>query len=75
MILTAGGLLFIPQIADVLGAKGVLKELTTQYLHGYFLGALPGIMMTAMMGVVRIDGSFRFPILCIIVIHGTLQRI
>lgn len=67
MLLTVGGLLFTPQLADVLGAKGVLKELTTSYLYGYFLGALPTIMMTALMGFVRIDGSPRLPILCITV--------
>lgn len=70
LLLTAGGLLFTSQIADVLGAKGVLKELTTQYLHGYFLGALPTIMMTALMGFIRIDGSPRLPIICIIVMSA-----
>lgn len=63
--LTVAGLLFAPQIAGILGAKGTLKELTTQYLYGYFVGALPTIMMTALMGFFRIDGSPRLPILCI----------
>lgn len=70
LLLTAGGLLFTSQIADILGARGVLKELTTQYLHGYFLGALPTIMMTALMGFIRIDGSPRLPIICIIVMSA-----
>ena len=65
--LTVIGLLFAPQIAGILGAQGTLKELTTQYLYGYFLGALPTIMMTALMGFFRIDGSPRLPILCIAV--------
>lgn len=65
--LTAAGLLFAPQIADLLGAQGALKELTTQYLYGYFWGALPTIMMTALMGFFRIDGSPRLPIVCIVV--------
>lgn len=64
-VLTAVGLLFTPQMAEILGAQGALKELTTQYLYGYFLGALPTLMMTALMGFVRIDGSPRLPILCI----------
>lgn len=70
IILTAVGLLFTQQIADILGAKGVLKELAAQYLHGYFLGALPTIMMTALMGFVRIDGSPRLPVICIIVMSA-----
>ncbi len=70
LFLTAGGLLLTSQIADVLGAKGVLKELTTQYLRGYFLGALPTIMMTALMGFIRIDGSPRLPVICIIVMSA-----
>lgn len=67
VVLTAAGLLFAPQIADILGAQGALKELTTQYLYGYFWGALPTLMMTALMGFFRIDGSPRLPILCIAV--------
>ena len=67
VLLSAAGLLFAPQIADVLGAQGALKELTTQYLYGYFLGALPTILMTALMGFVRIDGSPRLPMICIAV--------
>ena len=67
VVLTVAGLLFAPQIADILGAHGALKELTTQYLYGYFLGALPTLMMTALMGFFRIDGSPRLPILCIAV--------
>lgn len=68
--LTAIGLFFAPQIAGILGAQGALKELTTQYLYGYFLGALPTLMMTALMGFFRIDGSPRLPILCIAVMTG-----
>ncbi len=67
VLLTAFGLLFTWQIADILGAKGVLRELTAQYLYGYFLGALPTIMLTALMGFIRIDGSPKLPVLCIAV--------
>ncbi len=70
ILVTVGGLIFTQQIADILGAKGVLKELTAQYLYGYFLGALPTIMMTALMGFVRIDGSPRLPMMCIIAMSG-----
>lgn len=66
-VLTAVGLLFTPQIAGILGAQGALKELSTQYLYGYFLGALPTLMMTALMGFVRIDGSPHLPVICIVV--------
>lgn len=67
ILLSVVGLLFAPQIAGILGAQGVLKELTTQYLYGYFLGALPTILMTALMGFVRIDGSLHLPMICIAV--------
>ena len=70
VVITVGGLLFTQQIADILGAKGVLKELTTQYLYGYFLGALPTVMMSALMGFLRIDGSPKLPIVCIIVMSA-----
>lgn len=65
LILTIVGLLFTPQIADILGAQGALRELTIQYLYGYFLGALPTILMTALMGFIRIDGSLQLPMICI----------
>lgn len=67
MTLTAAGLAFTPQITDILGAKGVLKGLTEQYLYGYFFGALPTVMLTALMGFVRVDGSPRLPVICIAV--------
>lgn len=64
-VLMIAGLIFTPQIAGILGAQGALKELTVQYLYGYFLSAPPTILMTAMMGFVRIDGSPRLPVICI----------
>lgn len=62
---TLFGLLFAPQIAELLGARGALLEPSTAYLYGYFLGALPTIMLSAMMSFVRIDGSPRLPLVCI----------
>lgn len=64
-VLMIAGLIFTPQIAGILGAQGALKELTVQYLYGYFLSAPPTILMTAMMSFVRIDGSPRLPVICI----------
>lgn len=65
VIITVFGLLFTPQIADFLGADGTLKAPTEQYLYGYFLSAIPTIIMTALMGFVRVDGSVKLPLVCI----------
>ena len=67
LVITCLGLLFTPQFAELLGAKGELLEPSIQYLRGYFLGALPTIMLTALSGFVKIDGSPRLPLICIIV--------
>ena len=64
-ILTIVGFLFTPQIAVLLGAKDSLLEPSVDYLRGYFLGAIPTIMTTALMGFVKVDGSPRLPLLCI----------
>lgn len=64
-LLTAVGLVFTTQIAQLLGAQGSLLEPSVDYLRGYFLGAIPTIMTTALMGFVKIDGSPRLPLLCI----------
>ena len=70
-LLTIIGLMFSPQIARLLGAQESLLEPSVDYLRGYFLGAIPTIMTTAMMGFVKIDGSPRLPLLCIIVMTIT----
>ena len=64
-LLTVFGVLFAPQIAHLLGAHGELLEPTTQYLRGYFLGAIPTILTSALMSFVKIDGSHRLPLVCI----------
>lgn len=66
-LLTVFGVLFTPQIAAFLGAKGTLLEPSSQYLYGYFLGAIPTIMLSAMMSFIRIDGSPKLPLICIAV--------
>jgi len=71
MLLTVAGLLFTPQIAGLLGAKDNLMDLSVDYLRGFFLGAIPTIMMTALMGFVKIDGSPRLPLICIVVMTVT----
>ena len=70
-LITILGLLFTPQLAELLGAKGELLEPSIQYLRGYFLGAVPTIMLTALSGFVKIDGSPRLPLICIIVMSST----
>lgn len=66
-LLMVVGLIFTTQIAQLLGAQGSLLEPSVDYLRGYFLGAIPTIMTTALMGFVKIDGSPRLPLLCILV--------
>lgn len=66
-LITALGLAFTPQIARFLGAQDALLVPTVDYMRGYFLGAIPTIMTTAMMGFVKIDGSTKLPIACIFV--------
>ncbi len=62
-ILTIGGWIFAPQIAVWLGAKGDVVRPTIDYLRGFFLGAIPTIMMPAVMGFVKMDGSPSLPLL------------
>ena len=69
-LLTVFGLAFTPRIAALLGAKGELLTPTVDYLCGYFLGAIPTIMTTALMGFVKIDGSARLPLACMAVMTG-----
>ena len=64
-LLTVIGVLFAPQIARLLGAHGELLAPTTEYLRGYFLGAIPTILTSALMAFVKIDGSHRLPLVCI----------
>lgn len=76
LVLVAGGLftvlgmLFAPQMASFLGAKETLLEPSSQYLYGYFLGAIPTIMLSAMMSFIRIDGSPKLPLICIAVMSA-----
>lgn len=64
-ILTVLGMLCSSGIATLLGAIGVLHELAADYLYGYFLGTVPTILLSAMMGFIRIDGSPKLPLICI----------
>lgn len=66
-VLSIAGLFFSPQIAGFLGATGELMQPTTEYLRGFFLGAVPTILLTMLSGFVKIDGSPRLPLLCIVV--------
>lgn len=65
VILTAVGMLYAPGIAVVLGAKEALLEPAADYLRGFFMGTIPTILLSAMMGFVRMDGSPKLPLLCI----------
>ena len=67
LLFTILGMIFAPQIAIFLGAKGALLEPATRYLYGYFLGAAPTIAVSAMMSFIRMDGSPRLPLVCIAV--------
>lgn len=69
-LLTVLGMLYAPGIATILGAKDVLLVPTTDYLYGFFLGTVPTILLSAMMGFVRMDGSPKLPLICISVMSG-----
>lgn len=70
IVLTAAGILMIPQIATVLGAAGALYEPTKAYLYGYFWGTVPTILLSVMMAFIRIDGSPKLPFVCMGVMSG-----
>ncbi len=70
ILLTVLGMLFAPQIAALLGAKDALGDPATDYLYGYFLGTVPTILLSAMMSFIRIDGSPKLPLICIIVMSA-----
>lgn len=65
--LTFAGVIFAPQIAVVLGAKGNVLQPTIDYLRGFSIGAIPTILMPTLMGFFKMDGSTRLPILSIAV--------
>lgn len=67
VIFMAVGMVFTPQIAFVLGAKGELAAPAVEYLRGYFLGAIPMIMMLTLNSFVRMDGSPGMPLISVVV--------
>lgn len=69
-VLMALGMLYATQIAALLGAKDTLLEPASDYLFGYFLGAIPTILLSAMMSFIRIDGSPKLPLICISVMSA-----
>ena len=69
-ILMVAGMIFAPQIASLLGAKDDLAAPTTEYLRGYFLGAIPTIMLPTLSGFVKIDGSAKMPLISIAVMSA-----
>ena len=69
-ILTVLGMLYAPDIAILLGAKDTLVAPATDYLHGFFLGTVPTILLSAMMCFVRIDGSPKLPLVCICIMSA-----
>lgn len=69
-LLTLLGLLYAPDIAVLLGAKEGLLKPSTDYLYGFFLGTVPTILLSAMMGFVRMDGSPKLPLICICVMSA-----
>lgn len=69
-VLTVLGMFYAPGIAILLGAKGGLLEPAADYLYGFFLGTIPTILLSAMMGFVRMDGSPKLPLICISVMSA-----
>ena len=66
-ILTVFGIIFTPQIAVFLGARDELIVPATEYIRGYFLGAVPIIMLPTLTGFVKVDGSVHMPLISMIV--------
>lgn len=65
-LLTAVGLIFTPQIALLLGARDALYAPSVDYLRGYFLSAIPTITTSALLSFIKIDGSPKLPLVCIL---------
>lgn len=61
--LMAGCWIFAPQISGLLGARGDTLQPTVEYLRGFALGAVPVILMPAVMGFVKLDGSPKLPLI------------
>ena len=70
-VLTAIGMICAPGIAIVLGAKEGLLVPSADYLRGFFMGTIPTILLSAMMGFVRMDGSPKLPLICISVMSAS----
>ncbi|MBE6888698.1 MAG: hypothetical protein E7478_02580 [Ruminococcaceae bacterium] len=67
VLITLPGLIFPEQIAVMLGARDELLPMARDYIFGFFMGALPTLMTTALMGYLKIDGSPRLPLVAIVV--------
>lgn len=65
LLLTIPGLLFPHEIAILLGARGDLLPLSEAYIFGFFLGAIPTMLTTALLGFIKLDGSPRLPLVAI----------
>ena len=61
------GMIFAPQIAAVLGGRDELAVPATEYLRGYFLGAIPTIVLPTLNSFAKIDGSTKMPLISIAV--------
>lgn len=66
-ILTVAGIVFAPQLVTVLGAREDLVAPSIAYLRGYFLGAIPTILLPLLNVFVKIDGSRKLPVTSITV--------
>lgn len=61
VIITVIGVVFAGSIAIWLGAGKDTLQPTADYLRGYFLGAVPTIMLPTILGFVKLDGSTKLP--------------
>lgn len=66
-LFTVLGLLFAPEIALLLGARDEISASATSYLRGYFLGAIPTVMLATLSGFVKLDGSAKMPLISMVV--------
>ena len=66
LVITVPGLFFPEKLAVILGAKEELLVPSADYIRGFFMGTIPTIMTTALMGFVKIDGSPKLPLFSIV---------
>ncbi len=61
------GMIFLRPLAELLGARGALAELSVQYLKGFLFSAPAIVSLGVLMQFIQIDGSPRLSLLATVV--------